>query len=261
MIALFAALALPAAKSWSSLFLSMAGLCLLVMTLVFLVGGPQPDALAQDGRGVARVTWSELVSKLRASLAVRGAWWLLFGVFTYKMGETLADAMFGVWLTREHSIPKETVALWLGGWGMGASVIGSFVGGYFATRFRPVNAVLLAGVLRLLPLLAQWALAAGFIDVSRGSIVPITMAEHCFGGVLTTTMFALMMASVDRRIGATHYTLLASVEVLGKSFPGLLSGVVADAVGIPQTFAIAVLLSAAFLLVARRMPTPPVRES
>ena len=49
--------------------------------------------------------------------------------------------------------------------------------------------------------------------------------EELTGGGLTTAMFAFMMGRVDRRIGATHYTVLAGVEVLGKSPGGLLSGV------------------------------------
>lgn len=249
---------LSPAHGWSLLFWAMALVCLMTMTMVFFVREPAPVARgAEEGR----VSWRELVAKLKASALTRGAGWLLLGVATYKMGETLADAMFGVWLTREHAIPKETVAVWLGGWGMGASVLGSFAGGYLATRFRATRAVFLAGVLRLLPLIAQWALTAGLIEVSRETIVPITIAEHLFGGALTTTMFALMMASVDRRIGATHYTLLASVEVLGKSLPGLLSGVLADALGVAPTFALAVVLSAAFLVVCRKLPEPPLRAS
>lgn len=249
--------ALSAEWGWRALFLSMTALCLLA-TMVLFVREP----VAQHAGGeAARVSWRELMAKLKGSVTRSGAGWLLLGVATYKLGETLADALFGVWLTRAHSIPKETVALWLGGWGMGASLLGSFFGGYLATRFRPARAVFFAGVLRLLPLIAQWALAAGFIEVSRESIVPSTVAEHLFGGALTTTMFALMMASVDRRIGATHYTLLASVEVLGKSLPGLLSGVLADALGIAPTFALAVVLSAAFLLVCRRLPEPAITAS
>ena len=83
---------------------------------------------------------------------------------------------------------------------------------------------------------------------------PLTCAEHFFGGLLTTSMFALMMSSVDRRIGATHFTLLASVEVIGKSAPGLLSGFFVDKVGFQPVFAASVVLSLLFLLVVPRVP-------
>jgi hypothetical protein len=60
-------------------------------------------------------------------------------------------------------------------------------------------------------------------------------------------MFAFMMAQIDQRIGATHYTVLASLEVAGK-FPGsVLSGVVAQYLGFAACFAAAATLSVAYL--------------
>jgi hypothetical protein len=121
---------------------------------------------------------------------------------------------------------------------------------------RLTHAVMFTGTLRLLPLIAQWAVVAGFALPTQSVIVPLTCAEHFFGGLLTTSMFALMMSSVDRRIGATHFTLLASVEVIGKATPGLLSGVFVDAVGFQPVFGASVVLSVLFLMV---MPKVPLR--
>ncbi|PZR16753.1 MAG: MFS transporter [Archangium gephyra] len=243
---------LSAAYGWKWLFLSMAALCVIAMTVVMFVDEPRHAATEKK----ERVSWREIVSKVKSIVTRSGAGWLLFAVATYKLGETLADAMFGVWLTRVHEIPKQQVALWLGGWGMAASVIGSFLGGLLATRTRIVTAVFIAACLRLIPLAAQWAAVAGLFGISRDTIIPLTMAEHCFGGLLTTTMFALMMASVDRSIGATHFTLLASIEVAGKAVPGLLSGVFVDHFGFSATFGIAVALSGFFLFVCRRLSQP-----
>jgi MFS transporter, PAT family, beta-lactamase induction signal transducer AmpG len=55
------------------------------------------------------------------------------------------------------------------------------------------------------------------------------------------------MSRVDRRIGATHYTLLATVEVWGKLPAGALSGFVAQATSYSTLFALATVLSLAFL--------------
>jgi lysozyme family protein len=57
-----------------------------------------------------------------------------------------------------------------------------------------------------------------------------------------------MMSRVLPEIGASHYTLLAAIEVLGKSPGALLSGVIAQHGGYPATFALATLLSAGTLL-------------
>jgi MFS family permease len=244
--------ALFAKQSWSSLFLAMATLCLIVVTLVFFV----KEAPKVEEQGREKVTWRELVARVKALLTRPGVRWLLVAVATYKMGETLADAMFGAWMVRVHHLPKEQVALWLGSWGMIASLAGSLLGGVIATRMRLTHAVMFTGTLRLLPLIAQWAVVAGFALPTQSVIVPLTCAEHFFGGLLTTSMFALMMSSVDRRIGATHFTLLASVEVIGKAAPGLLSGVFVDAVGFQPVFGASVVLSVLFLMV---MPKVPLR--
>ncbi|MDP2269868.1 MAG: MFS transporter [Archangium sp.] len=236
--------------SWSTLFLTMAGLCLAVMTLVLFTKEPAPRV----SEASAAVSWGELGGRIKQLLARPGVRWLLLAVATYKMGETLADAMFGAWMVRVHHLPKEEVALWLGSWGMIASLAGSVLGGVIATRWRLTRAVMLTGTLRLLPLIAQWAMVAGFALPTQFTIVPLTCAEHFFGGLLTTSMFALMMSSVDRRIGATHFTLLASVEVIGKAAPGLLSGFFVDKVGFQPVFAASVVLSLLFLLVVPKVP-------
>jgi len=56
-----------------------------------------------------------------------------------------------------------------------------------------------------------------------------------------------MMSRVDRRIGATHYTLLATVEVWGKLPAATISGFVAQATSYAALFALATVLSVAFL--------------
>ena len=76
----------------------------------------------------------------------------------------------------------------------------------------------------------------------------VTYAEHFFGGALTLALFAFMMSRVDRRIGATHYTLLAAVEVWGKQPAALVSGWITDATSYPFIFGLAFVLSMAFLL-------------
>jgi MFS family permease len=75
--------------------------------------------------------------------------------------------------------------------------------------------------------------------------------EHLAGGAITTLVFALMMRHTDREIGATHYTLLASLEVLGKLPVATLSGVLAARLGYPALFAIGSALCVAFALLAR----------
>jgi hypothetical protein len=69
-----------------------------------------------------------------------------------------------------------------------------------------------------------------------------------------------MMSRVDARIGASHYTLLATLEVLGKSVAAAQAGWWAANTSFPAVFGVATGLSALFLLVLWPLArtTPPL---
>ena len=138
---------------------------------------------------------------------------------------------------------------------MGASVLGSVVGGLLAARQPLFRMLIVVGGLRLLPELGQLGLAAGWLSVSDVHVIGISLAEHFVGGALTTVMFATMMGMVDRRIGATHFTLFACVEVWGKSLSALVSGLIAETFSYAGAFSIGIVIGLAFLLLVWRLPS------
>jgi hypothetical protein len=107
----------------------------------------------------------------------------------------------------------------------------------------------------------MWAMAAGLIAPSPRDVILLTTVEHFFGGMLTTTMFAWMMSRVDRRIGATHFTLLAAVEVIGKSLPGLASGALVDALGWGPVFLAGAVTSLLFVGLVPPMAASETRQA
>jgi MFS transporter, PAT family, beta-lactamase induction signal transducer AmpG len=228
---------------WQGLFLAMAGLCLAVMFVTYRFRESSEVVREhQDGPKLR-----EVLARMLASLKLPGAGWLLIFIATYKLGEVMAEKMFGPFLI-DSGIEEWRVGWWIGTWGMVASLLGSVAGGVLAMRVRLMTAIGIAALLRTLPLIAQWMLVSGWFPVDATSVIPITCLEHFFGGMLTTAMFALMMSKVDRRIGATHYTVLASVEVIGKSITGLSSGWIADRTSYATVNLLGVVVSFAFLL-------------
>ena len=116
----------------------------------------------------------------------------------------------------------------------------------------------------MFPLGWEWWLALQ--GPTETGVIAATVAEHFFGGVLTTSMFAFMMSRVDRRIGATHYTLLASVEVMGKGPSGPLAGLLYSKLGwsYAEVFLLGTVLSVVFvglLLPLRRGAPAPSSAS
>src|SRR4029079_2618817 len=121
--------------------------------------------------------------------------------------------MFKAFLVDSGYTPAQ-LGLWIGTYGKAFSIAGSIAGGLLAWRMDLLRAVGLTAVARAVPLLAVLGLSLAPLSDQRG--IATLCAEHFFAGALTTAMFAYMMSRVDRRIGASHYTLLATVGGWGK---------------------------------------------
>lgn len=226
---------------YGGLFGVMAAILAGVLALVLVFEEP-PSSLSKARRGVRL---ADVLRALLASLRFRGAGWVLLFVGTYKLGETVADVMFKPFLV-DAGFTAATIGKLVGTYGMAFSVLGSLLGGLLASRIDLWKAVGITAALRVLPIVAEWWLST--IEPTERDVLWVTSAEHLFGGMLTPCMFAFMMAHVDRRIGASHYTLLASLEVFGKAPAGWLSGYLVISTSYSTTFAVAVGLSVAFLL-------------
>lgn len=221
-------------------FLAMAALVLIASGIAFLV--PEPKPASRDGESP---TFAAVGGALLAAMRLPGARMLLLFVATYKLGETIADTMFRPFLV-DAGFSTADLGFWLGTYGLIFSVVGSVLGGILASRIGPLAAVGWCATLRALAVGGEWWLVVDATP-SAAALAGVVAAEQVFGGAVTTALFALMMSRVDRRIGATHYTLLATVEVAGKLLAAQLSGFLATALGYSLTFAIATTLAVAFL--------------
>ncbi|MCA8923924.1 MAG: MFS transporter [Planctomycetes bacterium] len=244
-------LAFSESLGWSNYFKVLATLTALVLLLFLLLLPREPEPSAEQG--AARETFRALLRTVwRTVGTAQGAWVLVF-LATYRVGETLIDGMFKPFLV-DQGFTREQLGWWLGTYGSLAAVVGSLLGGLLATKLsvhRALSAILVA---RLLPLAASWAIATPSVwggAPGAEAVIGITCLENAVGAALSTVLFAFMMGAVDKRIGATHYTLLASVEVFGKSPGYFFCGVIADGWGIPATFFLGVLLSAWVLVLWR----------
>ena len=206
-----------------------------------LVGLEEPGRVARAGA----LSVGGIVRTLLASVAVPGGVVLVGWVLTYKLGESVSDAIWKPFLQRGLGFGKDTLAAWDGAVGMPCSIVGSLLGGLVATRIGPLRAVSWLAIGRLVPACLELGVAV-IRPSSMAPIIGVTCAEELTGGALTTAMFAFMMSRVDHRIGATHFTALAAIEVVGKTPGGLLSGALADrGGGFAPVFGLALVLSVA----------------
>ena len=186
-----------------------------------------------------------VLKTLRVALQRPGALWLLLFIGTYKLGETMADTMFKPFLY-DAGFRAEQIGLWVGTWGLIFSLVGSFAGGWAASRIGIFQAVAWAAVFRALAVAGEWWLS--WVEPTVPRVVSVISMEQFFGGALTTAIFAFMMSRVDRSIGATHFTFLATVEVAGKLSAAWISGFVAQSLGYTSLFGLATFFAMAFLV-------------
>lgn len=83
--------------------------------------------------------------------------------------------------------------------------------------------------------------------ILRGSALLSLCLQHFLGGLVTTVTFTGMMHCsqlAPRALQATHYSLLATLELLGKLLLGTLAGGLADGLGPHPCFFLLLILSA-----------------
>lgn len=233
---------------WAGAFAVMAAAT--TLGLVALWPGWTADGPSGERRadGIAP-GFGAIGTAILATVRSRAGLALLVFIATYKLGESMSDVMWKPFLQRSLKLGGTTVATWDSTWGMAFSIAGSLGGGLLASRLGPLRAVTWCLTGRLLP--AILVALSGYLLVGTGTgpvwsggesagvtawLIGVTCAEELTGGALTTATFALMMSTVDRQIGATHFTALAAVEVAGKAPGGLLAGPLVDRAGFGATF-------------------------
>lgn len=226
-------------------FLVMAALATVTLGITLTFREPIKTATTTDSVGTTTPSIGEVLSSIVRALRVPGAAGLLIFIATYKLGETLADAIFKPFLV-DSGYTTEQIGFWVGTWGLLISLTGSILGGVLASRIGLLRALACTATLRAIAVGGEWWLSLVEPTVIRMACV--VTAEQFFGGALTTAMFAYMMSKVDRRIGATHFTLLASVEVFGKLAARSVAGKIADETSASLLFGLATLISVLFLL-------------
>ncbi|MBX7194130.1 MAG: MFS transporter [Sandaracinaceae bacterium] len=237
---------------WRGLFFTMAGVVALVLVVTLFVDERRLHEHETHGASPSpHVSIREVLATLREAMSRPGAGWLVLVLVTYKLGESLIDPVFNALLV-DQGVSRATIGLWVGTYGMAASILGSLGGGVLATRLSVERAFVTVAAARVLALSMPWAIAS-FGPMPSGFVIASTCAEHLVSGALTTIMFAFMMRHTDRRIGATHYTLLATLEVLGKAPLAMSSGWIADHVGAPISFGAAVALALSWVALFARV--------
>ncbi|XP_020850826.1 LOW QUALITY PROTEIN: major facilitator superfamily domain-containing protein 3-like [Phascolarctos cinereus] len=236
--------------TWGPLFVGLAAAYGLAAALAW--GAPAlqlPPPRAQESHGHPQLGW-------RALLAVPGTPWTAGFVLLYKLGEQGAISLFPLFLL-DQGVSAAEVGLWNGMVAVGFSIAGSSLGGVLLARHRqplPLLKPLLQlriGALALQIALLSCLPSSSLGDLLKGAALVSLVPQHFLSGTVTTLTFALMMHCSQRAHGSiqsTHYSFLATLELLGKLLLTTGAGALADGLGLGLCFTLFLALSLAALL-------------
>lgn len=234
-------------------YLGWNGICMvmsLIAAVVFIFAIRFPESQSSDTLKIEKVNIPEILRSMLKLITGKGMIMAILLIATYKMGEQLVDSMYKIFL-KDGGLSIAAIGIMSGTWGLLFSIAGSTIGGFLARDANRLDVLLGVGAVRFLPLAAIAVLPFLPNLPSLWVLYPISLAENFAGGMLTTVTFAFMMDLCDRRVGATHFTTLAAIEVAGKFGISLFAGLLVDYVGYGLIFSIGAGISAAWVLLVQ----------
>jgi len=245
--------------NWSVMWIIFGSLYLTCICLVcgLRLVSPEERAVPRPGQPINPVR-----ENLSSIFRVEGTKWMVGFVLFYKLCER-GEGTLPIFLV-DKGVPISKLAFWTGIVRSASSLSGSSLGGFLlsAKNLSPRTVLHQAAVLRCFPIFLQFVLisAWGTEPISSAdtledlnfdsimfylAIISLCLANFC-AGVLTTACFTAMMTlsqTAPQIIQSSHYSLLATMEVLGKLAFATLSGWLIDMYGLDSVFVIFVLFS------------------
>ena len=215
---------------WFAAYATMAALLLAGVAVFLLAPEPQTPVAARSARQGFRDWLETAVIGPFADFMRRHPPWpaILLAVFGYKLGEAMAGRMANP-LYIELGFSLDEIAEVSKLFGFFATMAGALLGGVAATRWGPVRALVICGLLQSAGNLAYvlQALAGHRLD----ALALCVAAENLTGGMAGAALVAYLSSLCSPAFTATQYALLSSLASLGLNLVSSRSGVLSQALG------------------------------
>ena len=210
---------------WPAAFIAAAGIMLLVVPITITAPSVPPlskpvTSLRQAIMGPAK----EFLNRTGANKAPI----LLLLVLLYRWPDGLLNAMAIPFLSR-NGFSEATIGLVQGAWGIGATILGTIVGGILFSYLGMNRSLWIFSAFGAVGNLSYWALAQ-----FQGGTFALMLAaalENIGGGMVGAAFVALLMSLCNPRYSATQYALLSGVYALSRSLLSAPAGLVAERLG------------------------------
>ena len=228
--------------------------------LLFILSGVA-FALPLGNWAARKVGFETLNRSLSSYFAQPGAWAFLLLIILYKLSDAFAGSLTTPFLIKgmafsqaEVGIVNKIIGIWL-------TIFGALLAGALMLRLSLYRALLLFGVLQMMANLGFYTLAElgkgawgsftlqpfdwGVVALLQpaqidGLLMFAIAVENITSGMGTAAFVALLMGLCSHRYTATHYALLSALAAIGRIFVSPLAGVMAESIGWPVFFIIAI---------------------
>lgn len=221
------ALLLAESLPWKMVYLAMAGF--VVIGGLFLMLRPEPKAIKRPlGGSAAEWLRAAVINPFRDFTTHNGWLLILLFVMAFKLGDALAGVMTGPFLI-EIGFTKTTIATIVKTYGLGATLLGTFIGGILIARMNLLSALWLCGILQMFSNLLFAILA--FKGANEHWLMFVIAIENLSGGMGTAAFVAYLSSLCRVEYTATQYALLSSLAAAGRTWLSAGSGLLAESLG------------------------------
>lgn len=247
---------------WHGTYIAMAALMASAMALTLMAKEPAAEAEtrpAPEQALPARVGafFRDSVIAPFADFMTRPHWLMvLLFVILYKLGDAFMGAMFNPFLL-DLGFTKSDIAAVVKLYGLAATLLGSFAGGFVVARIGIFRTLLLGGFLHMLTNFMLVELALRGTD--HGFLILSISLENFTAGITGVAFIAYLSALTKTHYTATQYALLSSLAAFGRTWLSTPSGAVADALGWATFFALSSAMAIPGMLLLWWLETRRVR--
>lgn len=235
---------------WSVVYMIMAAIIVVGIVTVMIAGEPESNRKPRETQGWLEWVHDAVISPF-ADFIKKPQWWvILLFIILYKFGDAFAGKMTTPFL-QDMGFSNSEIASYLKTFGLGALLLGTFIGGVIVYRYGMLKALWICGVFQMLSNLMFVAQANAGYDPQ---LLVLTIGiENMSGGMGTAAFVAYLSSLCNVSFTATQYALLSSFAATGRTWLSAGSGWFVDNLGWVEFFVLSTALAVPGLLMLKWM--------
>lgn len=233
LVASSGALILADSVSWAVVYTAMAAVMALSILTTFFAH--EPDVAIKPPKSLKDAVWHPLKDFFSASGSFKGkALWIVGFFLLYKVGGDMVTNMTTPFYM-ELGYSKTQIGAIAKSFGLGATIIGGLIGGFFIVAWGIRKSLWVFGILQAFGYLAfVWLgqrIGLGTVNPDVTALALAITVEYLAVGLATAAYSTYMGTIVNRNYTATQYALLSSFMGLARTTGGSASGFIVAGTG------------------------------